>query len=268
MKLVKIANLTFMLNNFSTQNRWNRFIVNEQIDESGKIMVEIGSKPFCAYRNIEVYEIFSQNDYIIRREADMMLVNEDWSKSYILPLNDFENETAFFLQIFYTHAVRRHMIQLHASIIALGNQGILFLGPSGIGKTTQAELWQCYRNAIIVNGDVAFVQETPEAFLGWGTPWHGSSPYCENTSVPLKAMIVLKQAPENSIRELTGFEKVTAVSNNVFYPRWLENGMELCLETLDHLLSRIPVYELSCRPDEEAVKLTEETIFGGGSVSD
>ena len=75
-------------------------------------------------------------------------------------------------------------------------------------------------------------------------------------------MIVLKQAPENSIRELMGFEKVTAVSNSVFYPRWLENGMELCLETLDHLLTKLPVYELSCRPDEDAVKLTEETIFG------
>lgn len=142
------------------------------------------------------------------------------------------------------------------------------MGPSGIGKTTQAELWNKYCNALIINGDAVFVQETPEAFLGWGTPWHGSSPYCENTSVPLKAMIVLKQAPENSIRELTGFEKVSAVSNNVFYPTWLENGMELCLETLDHLLSRIPVYELSCRPDEEAVKLTEETIFGSRSVSD
>ena len=56
---------------------------------------------------------------------------------------------------------------------------------------------------------------------------------------------------------------MTAVSNSVFYPRWLENGMELCLETLDHLLSRLPVYELSCRPDEEAVALTEQTIFGG-----
>ena len=140
--------------------------------------------------------------------------------------------------------------------------GILFLGPSGIGKTTQAELWNKYRDALIINGDIVFVQETEENFLGWGTPWHGSSPYCENTSVPVHAMIVLKQAPENSIRELTGFEKVTAVSNNVFYPQWLENGMELCLETLDHLLSAIPVYELSCRPEEEAVRLTEETLFG------
>ena len=67
---------------------------------------------------------------------------------------------------------------------------------------------------------------------------------------------------KNSIRELTGFERVTAVSESVFYPRWLENGMELCLEILDHLLSSVPVYELSCRPDEEAVRLVEETVFG------
>lgn len=174
----------------------------------------------------------------------------------------------YLLRIFYTHAVQSQILQFHSSLIKTNGKGLMFLGPSGIGKTTQAELWNKYRNALIINGDIVFVQETPDAFLGWGTPWHGSSPYCENTSVPLKAMIVLKQAPENSIRELTGFEKVTAVSNNVFYPRWLENGMELCLETLDHLLSRIPVYELSCRPDEEAVKLTEETIFGSGSVSD
>ena len=168
------------------------------------------------------------------------------------------------MRVFYTHAVQRHMLQLHSSLIATpDNHGIMFLGPSGIGKTTQAELWNKYRDALIINGDIVFVQETPEGFLGWGTPWHGSSPYCENTSVPLKAMVVLKQAPENSIRELTGFEKVSEVSNSVFYPQWLENGMELCLETLDHLLTDIPVYLLSCRPDEDAVRLTEQAIFGG-----
>lgn len=138
----------------------------------------------------------------------------------------------------------------------------MFLGPSGIGKTTQAELWNQYRDALIINGDVVFAQETPEAFLGWGTPWHGSSPYCENASVPVSALIVLRQAEKNTIRELSGFEKVTAVSRHVIYPAWLKNGMELCLETLDHLLTALPVYELSCRPDEDAVRLTEEKIFG------
>lgn len=200
---------------------------------------------------------------ISRRGSDVMLADKEWKQAVILPLVDWTHADSFLCQIFYTHAVQRHIIYLHSSLIDYQGKGLMFLGPSGIGKTTQAELWNQYRDALIINGDVVFVQETPDAFLGWGTPWHGSSPYCENTSVPVKALIVLKQAPENSIRELTGFEKVTAVSNNVFYPRWLEGGMELCLETLNHLLSALPVYELSCRPDEEAVRLTEEAVFGG-----
>ncbi len=192
------------------------------------------------------------------------MVSSDWKQGEILfPVYKIGNIGVFLLQFFYTHAVQRHMIQFHSSLIDYQGHGLMFLGPSGIGKTTQAELWNQYRDALIINGDIVFVQETKEAFLGWGTPWHGSSPYCENTNVPVDALIILKQAPENSIRKLEGFEKVTAVSNSVFYPRWLENGMELCLETLDHLLSRLPVYELSCRPDEEAVALTEQTIFGG-----
>lgn len=43
------------------------------------------------------------------------------------------------MQIFYAHAVQRHMIQLHSSLVDFQGHGILFLGPSGIGKTTQAE---------------------------------------------------------------------------------------------------------------------------------
>ena len=215
-----------------------------------------------AYHGIESYDISQNRNHIIRQKEDVMLVDAAWKQAVILPLVDWTHADSFLCQIFYTHAVQRHIIYLHSSLIDYQGNGLMFLGPSGIGKTTKAELWNQYRDALIINGDVVFVQETPDAFLGWGTPWHGSSPYCENTSVPVKALIVLKQAPENSIRELTGFEKVTAVSNNVFYPRWLEGGMELCLETLNHLLSALPVYELSCRPDEDAVRLTEEAVFG------
>ena len=194
-----------------------------------------------------------------------MLVDENWRNCRIeLFSHNYNCQTDYLImKVLLFHTVRKHTLLFHSSLIATSdNHGIMFLGPSGIGKTTQAELWNKYRDALIINGDIVFVQETPEGFLGWGTPWHGSSPYCENTSVPLKAMVVLKQAPENSIRELTGFEKVSEVSSSVFYPQWLENGMELCLETLDHLLTNIPVYQLSCRPDEDAVRLTEQAIFG------
>lgn len=211
---------------------------------------------------MEYINIIGNWKHIIRRESDIMLTDANWKTGVILPLWKKMHLSNFLCQFFYTCVVQRHILYLHSSLINYQRHGLMFLGPSGIGKTTQAELWNQYRDALIINGDVVFVQETSETFLGWGAPWHGSSPYCENANVPVYAMIVLKQASENSIRELTGFEKVTAVSNSVFYPRWLKNGMELCLETLDHFLTRIPVYELSCRPDEDAVKLTEETVFG------
>ncbi len=198
---------------------------------------------------------------IMTYDQNFVLTDESLTKVgvYIQKGERFE---VLLLHLFRAYSVLKHRIlQFHSSLIKTSEQGIMFLGPSGIGKTTQAELWQKYRSSLIINGDIVFVQETDSGFLGWGTPWHGSSPYCENTSVPLKAMVVLKQSDQNSIRELTGFEKVTEVSNSVFYPQWLENGMELCLETLDHLLTSIPVYELRCRPDEDAVRLTEQTIF-------
>lgn len=190
-----------------------------------------------------------------RYGPDVVLANRDFSLCTMLPLVDRASFSVLSNHIFYTHAVQRQMLQLHCATIEDHGRGILFLGPSGIGKTTQAERWAQYRGATIINGDIGFVQHTPQGYTAWGTPWHGSSPYCLNTSVPVKALVVLKQAPENRLRELTGFEKVQEVSGSVFYPTWLEDGMELCTDTLNHLLTDLPVYRLDNRADEEAVRL-------------
>lgn len=255
----KCANIIIKTNLVFAIEGWEKFRV--QVQSFYDFKFEISLKKLESY-HISCFKFNEEKKACYLYNNSILLCDEKWKYISLIQWNNFQDINIFLTQVFYTHAVWRSMIQFHSSLIDYKGKGILFLGPSGIGKTTQAELWNKYRDALIINGDIVFIQETKENFLGWGTPWHGSSPYCENTSVPVHAMIVLKQAPENSIRELTGFEKVTAVSNNVFYPQWLENGMELCLETLDHLLSAIPVYELSCRPDEEAVRLMEETLFG------
>lgn len=199
-------------------------------------------------------------EQVFRYNSDILLANCDWSRCELLELKESSSFQIFANHIFYSRAIYHKMIQCHSALVDWNGSGILFLGPSGIGKTTQAERWAEYRGADIVNGDLVFVQQTDDGFLGWGTPWHGSSPYCINRAVPLKALVVLKQSKENRIRELTGFEKVSEVSNNVFYPTWLDDGMELCTEILNDLLIHLPVYRLDNRADEEAVQILEQEI--------
>ena len=72
--------------------------------------------------------------------------------------------------------------------------------------------------------------------------------------------MVLKQYEQNQIRILDAFEKVSEVSQNIFYPTWLEEGMQLCTEVLNNLLTQLPVYRLDNRADEEAVELLEREL--------
>lgn len=193
-------------------------------------------------------------------DDSVLVCDSPWKNAAILTSKSVEHTQVLLLQLFYTHAVRRQMLQLHCATIDDGGRGLLFLGPSGIGKTTQAERWAEFRGASIINGDVGFVQRTEREYIAWGTPWHGSSPYCLNASVPVKALVVLKQAPENRLRELTGFEKVSEIAGSVFYPTWLENGMELCTDTLNHLLTDLPVYRLDNRADRESVEILAKEL--------
>ena len=189
-----------------------------------------------------------------------MLADENWKQCQVVQSAHSKDMQEALLHILYSNVVKNRFIQVHSSLIDFRGRGLMFLGPSGIGKTTQAELWNRFRGARILNGDLVFVQKTKIGVLGWGSPWHGSSSYCENDSVPLTAWIVLKQSLENRIRRLSGFEMVSELADSIFCPLWVEEGGIRCMETLDAVLSELPVFELFCRPDEDAVSLLENEL--------
>ena len=155
--------------------------------------------------------------------------------------------------------LRKERLILHASYIRHGDYGIIFTAPSGTGKSTQADLWHLHRGAEILNGDRAVIGlrgETPYVF---GFPMSGSSPYCENVSLPLCCIVSLLQGPENRIRRLRGREALKVILNGTYSdPKHREDFIRN-IDTALKLL-HTPVFELSCRPDLGAVEALEYAI--------
>lgn len=161
----------------------------------------------------------------------------------------------------YGNLIRKKTLVIHSSLVEIDGSGILFTGPSGVGKTTQAELWHKHRNAEIINGDMSIIHlEQNEKFYAYGSPWHGSSEYCLNRKVPLKAIIAPIQSNRNSIKQISGIEMLNRVFPEVMLPDWFEGCKEYGMDTLDSMLRNIPVYLLECTKDEQAVEIAEKEL--------
>ena len=156
--------------------------------------------------------------------------------------------------------VRNNGFIFHCSYIEYKDKAILFTAPSGTGKSTQAELWANYRGADIVNGDRAVVRLTEHTLLAEGIPFAGSSKYCHNKSLPIQAIVYLGQASKTSIRKVRGYEAFAKIWEGVSANTWDKKDMELVSAVVQKVAEAIPVYHLTCTPDESAVIALEEVL--------
>ena len=162
---------------------------------------------------------------------------------------------------FYSYASLCGALLMHASAVCINEKAIIFAAASGVGKTTQAELWHNHRNATIINGDKVFLTKEATKTVAWGSPWSGSSLYAENIGAEASAIVLLEQAEENRIRKLSGMEMLEKLLPHIFIPNWDAKCERAVFNLLDELLACTDVYLLCCRPDEDAVALVEKTVF-------
>lgn len=154
---------------------------------------------------------------------------------------------------------------VHASYIDVCGKGILFSAPCGTGKSTQAALWEKHRRAEIINGDKAGIL-VENGVYACGVPFCGTSGICKNKTLPLGAIILLSQSAENSVKRLTGLEALQGVLQNVYLDLIAPNEQQMIFDLLIELLKTVPVYHLSCTPDENAVTALENALKDGGVV--
>ena len=155
---------------------------------------------------------------------------------------------------------------LHSSAVALNNKAVLFSAPCGTGKSTHVSLWQQHfgaDKAVILNDDKPALRFLEDTFYVYGTPWSGKSDLNLNLKVPLQAIVFLEQAAENHISRLTLKKRSSCSSIKAYAPTVTKEKMIKLLTLFDHLLNKIPVYQMGCTVSIEAVELVYQTINNG-----
>lgn len=170
-------------------------------------------------------------------------------------------------QLFPLLALQHTLLQkgrllLHGAFLTFEGCGLLFTGRSGIGKTTQSRLWQQRFRAEAVNEDRAVIDVSSQPVQACGVPVAGSSPFCENKTAPLKAIIVLGQAQENSIERLSPAKALPRLMDGVYLPAGFRTDLSATMDLALRVCAAVPVYRLDCRPDIASAELVCRTVFG------
>ncbi|MGN1168260.1 MAG: hypothetical protein ACI4S2_17740 [Lachnospiraceae bacterium] len=148
----------------------------------------------------------------------------------------------------------------HSAYTVYGNEAILFTGPSGIGKSTQADLWVKYRDSKIINGDRSVLQKKNNIWNACGFPICGTSKISEDEDYPIRAIVYLKQGKENKLQRLKGLNAFRSVLGEISVNYWNSSASGKAIGLVENLCTEIPVYLLECTPTVEAVECLFEEI--------
>ncbi len=256
----------------------DQYITDEVHDYEVKVMIEHeitpkvinpikrGKETFYFDKNVEVLTHYvSELHEKIKEQLHIDLVNKI-IKIYINPLyvenisvQEYVLSGIAFMQI----AELEGRVPFHASAISYNNQAIVFSAPSGTGKSTQRELWQNNLEGIeVINDDKPMFYEKDNKWVVASFPCSGKSKMSKNITVPLRAIVFLKQANKPKITKLKSVTAMRYMLENTYRP----TNKDLYKTLLDHLMSiqrQSDIYFLEATREKETFDLLYHTLFKG-----
>ncbi len=156
-------------------------------------------------------------------------------------------------QAFYSARARRgyDAMLLHASAVIRDGDGFLFVGASGRGKSTVADL---SRSCTVLNDEVALVEFTPAGPELRSTPFNGLYRDKHAGQAPLRAVFLLAHGRDHHLEAVSAGAAVAEITAQVIAPVALEDTLnprtsQLMLDAASHLVGAAPVRRLVFTPD-------------------
>ena len=210
---------------------------------------------------IRLFKDHKENDQIYAVSESML----ETGKTVISVLKGNENHfddtnNSFFHTGWERFLTQKNRLRLQASLIETQFEGLIFSGSSGIGKSTQAELWEKYEDAMQINGDRPILYKKENVWRGFGSPYAGSSECYVNKGVPIRAIMILAQGKECNITPLRKLEAFREIFKNCTVYSWDREFVEQVITLVTELITDIPIYRLTCTPDQRAVEAVKELL--------
>ena len=164
--------------------------------------------------------------------------------------------------LFAFTALQYQTLELHASVTVRGENGYLFLGKSGTGKSTHSRLWmEAFGDALLLNDDNPVVRLEDDGVWVYGSPWSGKTPCYKSARARVGAFVHLQQAPENKITKARPSKAYIVVYSSCSGLKFIEEVRDEMYNVISHVIEAVPVYELECLPNVEAAQLCARTCL-------
>lgn len=151
---------------------------------------------------------------------------------------------------------------LHASAVMLDGKAYLFSANSGTGKSTHTEKWCRLFGATYLNDDKPALRLIDGVWMAYGTPWSGKHDLSAPMGAPLGGIAFIKRGEENAIRPFPPAEAVPIFMSQSLWRLREHRQMGKQLELVDKLMRQVPVWELTCRNDDDAALLSHSVMTG------
>ncbi|MCR4946963.1 MAG: hypothetical protein K5929_08495 [Lachnospiraceae bacterium] len=235
-------------------------LVIREFDEVPKRYYDLDPKSIVCHT--ERFDLYDVSDYWVFCENE----HESGQNSILVCARDYKNMTLYMANDHFPSSslirvacesgiTKISGLPLHASLVEKDGRGIVFLGPSGMGKSTQAKLWKQYENADFFSGDRPALFKIDGIWYGCGMPWDGKDGLFRQKMVPVRALISLEQAKVNKLTRLNSMDSMKVLLNQVMMPMWDQAAMDDTSSLMWQLANDVEFYHLQNRADQEAVDL-------------
>lgn len=197
-------------------------------------------------------------DYLIdidNRDIDITIDDKLYRYSRYQSLNNIDIVYLESGYQFYLKLLDYNGLMLHASAVVVDNNTYLFVGQSGIGKSTHARLlMKNYKDAFLLNDDKPAIRYIDNKWLVYGTPWSGKDKININAKYPLKAICLLtNKRDRNDIHEVDPIIAISKLLISTIGRTNKDSLDKLCI-LLNRLIKDIRIYEMDSLANVVGIK--------------